>query len=52
VLLFFAPDFAEVKRFTLVTRGSPGSLLTPALLAQEKPDVILIECVERHWTWK
>lgn len=52
VILFFAPDFAEVKRFTLATRGGLVSLLTPALLAQEKPDVVLIECVERHWTWK
>jgi hypothetical protein len=52
VVLFFAPDFAEVKRLTLVTRGSLSTLVTPALLAREKPDVVLIECVERHWTWK
>ena len=51
VLLFFAPDFAEVKPFYIVTRAGL-SLLTPALLAQEKPDVVLIECVERHWTWR
>jgi hypothetical protein len=52
VTLFFAPDFAEVKNVKPAFRVSLSSFLNPAFLAQERPDVILIESVERHWTWK
>ena len=44
---------AQVKRLVHVSRATRDhSLLTPGFLAQEKPDVVVLESVERYWTWE
>jgi alginate O-acetyltransferase complex protein AlgJ len=46
---YFELNFAVVKRVR-GARGARDTLLTKPLLETEKPDVVLIEAVERYWT--
>jgi hypothetical protein len=49
LLPFFETDFAQTTKIH-GAHGAREILLTPALLAQEKPDVIIVCAVERYWT--
>jgi hypothetical protein len=49
MLPFFEVDFAETRKLRGV-HSARDRLLTPQLLAQERPDVIILCTVERYWT--
>jgi hypothetical protein len=46
---FFELQFEKVDR-RYVTRGVRDILLTTGLLDAEKPDVVLLQTLERYWT--
>ena len=46
---FFALEFEQVTK-RHVTRGTREELFKPGLLDAEKPDVVVLESVERYWT--
>jgi alginate O-acetyltransferase complex protein AlgJ len=46
---FLEPEFEQVSR-QYVTRGTRQAILKPGLLEKEKPDVVILESVERYWT--
>jgi hypothetical protein len=47
---FFELQFESVKRINRALYGMRGELVAPALLDAEKPDVVILESVERYWT--
>lgn len=46
---FLEGEFAQVSK-QYVTRGTLQAILAPGLLEREKPDVVILESVERYWT--
>lgn len=46
---FIEPAFEQVTKH-YVTRGTRQAVLAPGLLEKEKPDVVILESVERYWT--
>jgi alginate O-acetyltransferase complex protein AlgJ len=49
IVPLFEMQFASTK-LLLVTRGTREALLAPGLLEAEKPDVVILESLERYWT--
>jgi len=47
---YFELQFETVKKIHRATYGMKGELVAPGWLDAEKPDVVILESVERYWT--